>query len=173
MNDLRFIALSGKRGEGKFAIVDEADFERVTSRFSWNLNCKGYAAAGCYDGKSRRKTIFLHHEVFGDFVWSDTCEVDHASRVKLDCRRINLRIATAAQNAANRSRKTSALKGVYVTPYGRFVAYIGSGANRNQKHLGVFSTKEAAARVYDLAALKRWGEFAQTNFPRSDYEVKP
>ncbi|OAY77769.1 Ethylene-responsive transcription factor WRI1 [Ananas comosus] len=37
-------------------------------------------------------------------------------------------------------------------------------------YLGAYDVEEAAARAYDLAALKYWGPTTYTNFPVSDYE---
>ncbi|KAK6155122.1 hypothetical protein DH2020_009370 [Rehmannia glutinosa] len=39
-----------------------------------------------------------------------------------------------------------------------------------QVYLGAYDDEEAAARAYDLAALKYWGTSTFTNFPISDYE---
>ncbi|KAI3474813.1 hypothetical protein Pfo_030124, partial [Paulownia fortunei] len=39
-----------------------------------------------------------------------------------------------------------------------------------QVYLGAYNEEEAAARAYDLAALKYWGTSTFTNFPISDYE---
>ncbi|XP_031287315.1 AP2-like ethylene-responsive transcription factor At1g16060 [Pistacia vera] len=39
-----------------------------------------------------------------------------------------------------------------------------------QVYLGAYDEEEAAARAYDLAALKYWGTSTFTNFPISDYE---
>ncbi|XP_042020264.1 ethylene-responsive transcription factor WRI1-like [Salvia splendens] len=41
-----------------------------------------------------------------------------------------------------------------------------------QVYLGAYDDEEAAARAYDLAALKYWGTSTFTNFPISDYEVE-
>ncbi|KAI3433071.1 uncharacterized protein J3R85_007265, partial [Psidium guajava] len=41
-----------------------------------------------------------------------------------------------------------------------------------QVYLGAYDEEEAAARAYDLAALKYWGSSTFTNFPISDYETE-
>ncbi|GAU23863.1 hypothetical protein TSUD_369710 [Trifolium subterraneum] len=41
---------------------------------------------------------------------------------------------------------------------------------RSSKFRGAYNDEEAAARAYDLAALKYWGTSTFTNFPVSDYE---
>ncbi|XP_022773716.1 AP2-like ethylene-responsive transcription factor At1g16060 [Durio zibethinus] len=41
-----------------------------------------------------------------------------------------------------------------------------------QVYLGAYDDEEAAARAYDLAALKYWGTSTFTNFPISDYECE-
>ena len=38
-------------------------------------------------------------------------------------------------------------------------------------YFGAFDTAEEAAKVYDLAALKYFGEFAWTNFPKENYSL--
>ena len=39
-------------------------------------------------------------------------------------------------------------------------------------YFGTFDTAEEAAKVYDLAALKYFGEFAWTNFPKENYSLE-
>ncbi|XP_072999042.1 AP2-like ethylene-responsive transcription factor At2g41710 [Typha latifolia] len=61
---------------------------------------------------------------------------------------------------------------------GRFEAHLWDKGSWNatqrkkgkQVYLGAYNEEEAAARAYDLAALKYWGITTYTNFPISDYE---
>lgn len=61
---------------------------------------------------------------------------------------------------------------------GRFEAHLWDKGSWNetqkkkgkQVYLGAYDEEEAAARVYDLAAIKYWGASTYTNFPMSDYK---
>jgi hypothetical protein len=144
--------------QGKVAIIDSADAERVLAR-RWRIDAYGYALTGTGKG-----TITLHRFLMDAQPGE---EVDHANRDKLDNRRSNLRFVTHAQNCVNaglRRTNSSGFKGV--TWHKRtqtWRAYI--RVNGRQVHIGHFSTPEDAARAYDDAAAAEWGDFAFLNFP--------
>jgi hypothetical protein len=90
--------------------------------------------------------------------------VDHINGDTFDNRRANLRICTSAENARNSRGKNgiSGFKGVYPAN-SRWSAVI--NVDGRQIYLGVFASKEKAARAYDRAAIEHHGEFARFNFP--------
>jgi hypothetical protein len=100
--------------------------------------------------------------------------VDHINGNGLDNRRSNLRISSNAQNSANTAKQrgnySSQYKGVCWRKDRKYwIAYIGSskkGSIVRRTYLGKFVTEEQAARAYDKAALKYYGEFANLNFPK-------
>jgi hypothetical protein len=93
--------------------------------------------------------------------WPDG-NLDHINGVRNDNRIANLRIADQHQNIANscvRVNNKCGIKGVMETPNGTWLAQIKS--HGKQYYLGKFKTKEEAARVYQEAAEKHFGEFAK------------
>jgi hypothetical protein len=88
--------------------------------------------------------------------------VDHINGNRSDNRIANLRLANPRQSVGNtfgNSRNTSGYKGVSWDKRNKvWRAYI--AFNRRYQHLGYFKNKEDAARAYQLAAEKHFGEFA-------------
>lgn len=160
------IALSGKHGEGKFAIVDDEDYARV-SQYDWYFAKDGYVFRLEYirleDGRYRQHRVWLHRFVL---VAPLSVLVDHKNRDKLDNTRLNLREANRSQNAANSPPRagTSAYKGVSWVK-SRSVWKASIGVNGHYSTLGQFDNEIDAALAYDQAALRVWGEFARVNFP--------
>lgn len=92
-------------------------------------------------------------------------QLDHINGIRSDNRLINLRSATHLQNCANsRSRSKCGYKGVSYDPK-RAKFFVSIKINGRQKNLGRYNNARQAARVYDRAALREWGEYAQLNFP--------
>ncbi len=96
--------------------------------------------------------------------------VDHINGDCLDNRKANLRLATNAQNNYNKRplNSFSKYKGVFfIRKEKRWTATI--GLNHKKIYLGNFKDEIKAAKAYDTAAKKYYGQFAYLNFPK----IKP
>lgn len=151
---------------GKFALVDDEDYERVMSMGKWQLGSGGYAQKSIYlgseNGKQVKKTLFMHR-----FIMDATSDyhVDHKKGNTIDNRKFNLRICGQHQNRMNRvvnKNNRTGYKGVYkMQSSEKFKAQI--CVSKTNIHLGTFFTIIEAAKAYNSAALKYHGEFANLN----------
>lgn len=152
---------------GMVALVDDEDAPRIMEH-RWSANRIGriwYAirrVGTSAPGKNECKTILMHREILGA---TERSLVDHANRDGLDNRRANLRLANRSENAANmvaHRDNRSGFKGVFWnTSKGKWEPRI--YVRGKAIWLGRYSDKEEAARVYDDAARREFGEFARPN----------
>lgn len=151
------LRLCNRRGVAKISIED---YSRV-SKISWALSGGRYAVASFDKGKKR---VYLHRFILG--VSNPRIQVDHINNDGLDCRRSNLRKCSNAENQMNRRpTSSSGFKGVsrfYRNKKNPWMASI--MVDKVQIHLGYFKTKVLAAKAYDRAAIRLFGEFAKLNF---------
>ena len=90
----RKIPLSGQKGKGKYAIVDDEDYG-VCSKYKWYY-VRGYANMGRKRGTN---PILMHRLIMSP---SDGMVVDHLNHNTLDNRKANLRICRQSDNVKNR-----------------------------------------------------------------------
>lgn len=146
--------------QGKYAIVDDADYPLV-SQFRW-CALKRRHGRYYYAVRGNNGQYTPMHRLIVDA--HDGEDVDHINGDGLDNRRCNLRKCTQAENSWNsrvNSRNTTGFRGV-CPDAGKFKAYI--SCNGKRFWLGYHATPEEAAHVRDLAAIELHGEFARVNF---------
>lgn len=152
-----------KLTQGKYALVDDADFEWL-NQWKWHTSYYGYAERRQHLPSSRKnqkfKMIKMHRLILNT---PDGLSTDHINHNKLDNRRSNLRICNVMQNLQNsqiRAHNKVGYKGV-IRRQDKYIARI--KVENRQIHLGTFETKEDAALSYNKAASKYFGEFAFPN----------
>lgn len=139
---MKLIPLRGKHGRGKFAKVDDADFEWL-SKIPFHVRYDGYPAT-YMNGKART----MHQVIMPP---KKKMHVDHINRDNLDNRRSNLRYVTPGENIANCiPRCPSGVKGVYLRDKSKnFKRPWAARAKYNNRfyHLGVFATVADASNA--------------------------
>jgi hypothetical protein len=170
--------------KGYVALLDDEDYEKFKG-FSWYADDRPYKTGSkqvyarrshCSraTGEHKHWTTLLHREIMNA---PPRKPIDHINGNSLDCRKENMRFATPSQNQANKPPhlvgkgkdgvRQSKYKGVCLTSTGlKWRAQVHRGGMRVAR---AFKTEEEAARWYDRNAIAIHGDFARTNFPRSDY----
>jgi hypothetical protein len=146
---------------GLNALVDDDMYEYL-SNWNWYFD-RGYARRMSTKDEGKRRVIHMHRVILQP---KKGLDIDHINGNRLDNRRINLRYATRSQNNMNRFARCvtskSPYKGVCWRAHAkRWKAYI--KINKTQIHIGYFTTAEKAAKAYNKAAIKYFGEFANLN----------
>lgn len=159
--------------KGKFAMVDDKDFERV-NQFKWFAQKMGhgfYAARTIVKPDGKKFQLYLHH-----FLLPGVARVDHRDGNSLNDQTENIRPATKQQNSRGFQRKklgaTSKFRGVcWNKRASKWIAQIHVTVGGDPVHLGCFINEEDAARAYDSAAVFYFGEWASTNFPIGEISI--
>ena len=156
------IPLGGSKYPGLSAIVDDMFYDWLI-QFSWHpvRGQKTFYAATDIRRDGKWHSVSMHRLIMDA---DPGQQIDHIDGNGLDNRLCNLRFATKAQNAMNRSRRItspSKYKGVHKDTKGRWHATIGVGGKHI--HLGSFGNQHSAALAYNAAAIQYHGEFARLN----------
>lgn len=143
---------------GKQLILVDSEDRIIVESHGWCIDSHGYAVATI-----KYKKTYLHRLIMK--VIDTSVYVDHINRNKLDNRKSNLRLCSHRDNLNNRpanKNNTSGFKGLYwhkrnnkwvvrITVEGKCIS------------LGCYSDKIEAAKIYNAAAIKYFGEFAYLN----------
>jgi hypothetical protein len=145
--------------QGKYATVDDVDYEKVSQHKWWaqqsNLSDHLWYAMTKID----TQVVSLHRFLME----CPKGEVDHKDGDGLNNRRANLREVTKTQQRMNQKRfknNQSGFKGVRWEA-NKWRARI--GVNNKHIHLGRFENKLDAAKAYNDAAQKYFGQYARLN----------
>ena len=158
---MKEVYLSGVRGKGMVAFVDDEDYS-VVSKYKWYLSGGGYAITNFWKGRKNHFHLTIHRLVSG---LRPGVLCDHINQNKLDNRKINLRPCNASKNRMNtgvRADNTSGYKGIYWNTEARiWKAQV--QVNGKRKCVGRFNSAKEAAAAYNESAKKYYGEFAYLN----------
>lgn len=158
--------------KGKVVFVDDEDFALVNQKrwcAIYNEKSKTWYAVAPFLIDGKRKIMRMHRILMearlGELV-------DHKDHNGLNNQRKNLRKCNTPENSRNRriTPHTSKYKGVYqCNKTGKWRAQI--CVDMKCIALGTFADQESAARAYDKAAKKNFGEFALLNNPVKQREM--
>ena len=151
--------LQAKKGE--FVIVDAKHHEILSNS---RITLQGQSPYKHVNGVAIQLYLYILRDLMGQSPANDTDTVDHKDRRHWHCIEMNLRYATARQQAANqglKSSNSSGLKGVSWKD-NKWVATI--KIDGHDCKLGSFVKQNYAVFMYDVAATLHFGERAATNY---------
>jgi hypothetical protein len=153
--------------QGYFAKVDDKNYEMLMNYPKWFvMKHHGNVYAKCNIAlENGKRTTLKMHRVIMDAKPGQI--VDHWNGDGLDNQEHNLRVTNCQKNSRNRKSHTgssSKYKGVaYHIVWKKWQANI--CVNGKNIYLGLHENEIEAALVYDIEAIKYFGEFARLNFP--------
>jgi hypothetical protein len=157
-------------GESRWAKVDLTDMDAVIGH-PWVLDKKGGAVWHGAPGEM----VFMHREILG-LRPGDIATVWHRNGDNLDNRRANLYLAVPTESGHGGNRRktegfTSQYKGVYwAKDRSKWRARI--RVDGVERRLGDYHDEVQAARAYNRAARRAWGERARLNqIPRRGSKI--
>lgn len=160
-----------KLTQGKFALVDNEDFEYL-SQWIWVVH-KGwdtyYARAFDYRGSKKPVRIYMHRIIYkakkGDIV-------DHINRNGLDNRKENLHIVSPSVNNLNQKKRidnTSGYKGIWWNDR-RKKWIVEMWKNKKKYYFGGYIDFDEAIRIHEIKYKMLWDHDTQFEFMSDAYK---
>jgi hypothetical protein len=162
---MKKIALSGKYGKDKFALVDDEDFDEL-NKYKWRCTSDGYVKRSTtiktINGERKDITIYMARFIANTPLG---LEADHEDTNTLNNQKYNLRNCTRSENEHNKNKaktNTSGYKGVsYDKSRNKWVASIMVAGKTI--FIGRFDNDIEAAIEYNKSAIEHHGKFAKLN----------
>lgn len=146
--------------DGRKTQVDDEDYDFL-NQWAWQSNGKYVVRQTASNG-----SFYMGHEILKRHGFIINGLVDHKDRDPLNNQKGNLRDATRSQNGANsklQSNNTSGYRGVgFHRKLQKWTAEI--TVRGTHIRLGCFHDPVEAAKAYDKAAKRYFGDFATLNF---------
>lgn len=163
---LRISMIEIKLTQGKVALIDDEDFERL-NQWKWFYMKSSASRTGYAVGSNNGATIRMHRLIMN----AKKDEVlDHINGNGLDNCKHNLRFVTVAENQWNRHRKgfgTSKYVGVnWQSKNKKWRAQIRH--NGEKVYLGEFKNELDAVEAYDKAVIKYRGCLGRVNLNQEE-----
>lgn len=148
-------------GQGQFAIIDAADYHKVSKYQWWTVSGSNTSYAVT---RHKGKYLYMHRLITSA---PKGLLVDHIDHNGLNNTRRNLRVCTHAQNTRNsRPIRNTSSKYKGVSRINNSKSWQARICHKKKNiWLGAFVDEAEAAREYDKKAKQLFGEFAYLNFP--------
>lgn len=147
------ILVTNKKKGDVYAIIDIEDYH-IVSKYNWYLDTRGYVVSKC-----KGKVLYMHILILSK---KEGYVIDHKDGNKLNNKRENLRHLTVAQNSQNVKLDKEFIGISYLR--GKYQV------NCSNKYLGVYKTKEEAAKMYDIYVICHINKEGRLNFKYTDKE---
>ena len=147
----------GYCNNGTHFFFDKEDYDKIKD-YAWWYDGRYVCAHSLEDDEYTTKIIRLHRIVM-DIKDREDINVDHKNLVRYDCRKINLRKATDAENSKNKDYSYMSSTGIVGVRQERNKWLVSVTVNHKELRLGLFNTIEEAAEARFEAELKYYGDF--------------